>query len=167
MDKIMNWYRKVMNAIEGISAVLLALIILVICLQTFCRYVIFKSLSWSEELSRYSFIIMMGWGFSAAIANDNLLRIDMIDKYLTGNIKTFARILYSMLGVFVCGFIVFYLPGIVQIGSYSYSPAMGIKMSHMYLVVGAGFFLALISSFLTMVRYIMEFCANMKGGKQA
>ena len=46
-----NVIGRIMRVISIAISVMLVVIVLVICAQTFFRYVVFKSLSWSEEVS--------------------------------------------------------------------------------------------------------------------
>lgn len=47
-------FRKAINAIEvWVSVFAMLLLILVVSIQVFCRYVLQDSLAWTEELARY------------------------------------------------------------------------------------------------------------------
>ena len=47
-------FRKAINAIEAwVSVFAMLLLILVVSIQVFCRYVLQDSLAWTEELARY------------------------------------------------------------------------------------------------------------------
>lgn len=56
-----NVIGRIMRVISIAISVMLVVIVLVICAQTFFRYVVFKSLSWSEEVSRFLFAILVSW----------------------------------------------------------------------------------------------------------
>lgn len=60
-----NVIGRIMRVISIAISVMLVVIVLVICAQTFFRYVVFKSLSWSEEVSRFLFAILVSWGMSS------------------------------------------------------------------------------------------------------
>ena len=75
-----NVIGRIMRVISIAISVMLVVIVLVICAQTFFRYVVFKSLSWSEEVSRFLFAILVSWGICIGIQRDSLIRVDIIDK---------------------------------------------------------------------------------------
>ena len=54
--KVERAFSKVQNLLLGLIGIALTIMMSVIMLQTLTRYVIFYSLPWSEELSRYLFV---------------------------------------------------------------------------------------------------------------
>ena len=64
MEKFAAAFKKVQKINKAIIGAVLLLMIGVVFLQTFCRFVIFKSLTWSEELSRYLFVALIVLIFS-------------------------------------------------------------------------------------------------------
>ena len=61
-------FRKAINAIEvWVSVFAMLLLILVVSIQVFCRYVLQDSLAWTEELARYLVIWSVLFGCSFAI----------------------------------------------------------------------------------------------------
>ena len=64
----MNRAISVFKFSQKILGIIISLmLIVVICMQTFCRTVIFRSIPWSEELSRYFFVWITVLGSSLAI----------------------------------------------------------------------------------------------------
>ena len=61
---VFKFSQKILGII--ISLMLIGMVV-VICMQTFCRTVIFRSIPWSEELSRYFFVWITVLGSSLAI----------------------------------------------------------------------------------------------------
>ena len=96
-----NVIGRIMRVISIAISVMLVVIVLVICAQTFFRYVVFKSLSWSEEVSRFLFAILVSWGICIGIQSDSLIRVDIIDKKFSPKAMGIFRILYALSGVFV------------------------------------------------------------------
>ena len=97
-----NVIGRIMRVISIAISVMLVVIVLVICAQTFFRYVVFKSLSWSEEVSRFLFAILVSGGICIGIQRDSLIRVDIIDKKFSPKAMGIFRILYALSGVFVC-----------------------------------------------------------------
>ena len=76
---VFKFSQKILGII--ISLMLIGMVV-VICMQTFCRTVIFRSIPWSEELSRYFFVWITVLGSSLAISQKLLVKIDVIDQKL-------------------------------------------------------------------------------------
>ena len=67
-------FRKAINAIEvWVSVFAMLLLILVVSIQVFCRYVLQDSLAWTEELARYLVIWSVLFGCSFAMRTDSHL----------------------------------------------------------------------------------------------
>lgn len=63
-------------------AVLFTLLILVCFLQVLFRFVLSLPLAWTEELSRYLFILLVYVGASAAAGEGKHVRVEIIDSVL-------------------------------------------------------------------------------------
>ena len=111
----MEQLRKFFNTVQNISKIIIGLcmisMMVIIFIQTSTRYLIFYSIHWSEEVSRYLYVALTLLGLNLAITSKQLVRIDIID------ISQFQR-----------------------------SPALGISMQIMYLIVGLGFLLSAIAT---------------------
>lgn len=111
-------HRRIQGAISNIIGIALAILLVVILAQTFTRYVIFYSLPWSEELSRYLYILMIMLGINLGVTHDGFVRIDIID-YFTSD-KTKARLaVYRDLVTLVVGVCFFWSSlGLSKIGAF-------------------------------------------------
>ena len=147
MEKFAAGFKKVQRANKVILGAGLLMMIGVVFLQTFCRFVIFKSLTWSEELSRYLFVAVIALGINLASTGHLFVNIEIIDGYLKGKAKYIVDMIRKGIAIFVS--VIFMYSGfkLIEIGGYQISPAMGIPMSILYGIVFVGFvmnFLALI-----------------------
>ena len=146
----MKGIKSVFIKMQRINTVIISLALLamvgVVFLQTFCRFVIFRSLSWSEELSRYLFVALIVLGVNLAITNHLFVRIEIIDNYL---IRKFIMIYVNIVFVYSSF-------KLILIGAYQTSPAMRIPMSLLYGIIFIGFamnvFASLIDLYETYVR---------------
>ena len=68
------------------------LLVLMGVLQILFRFVLNFSLSWTEELSRYLFILMVSHGASLALKRSNHVRVELIDIYVKSKIKKYIFI---------------------------------------------------------------------------
>lgn len=141
----MELYKKIKSISSFVSAVSLILMVSVVLLQTFTRFVIFYSLPWSEEASRYLFVIMIVTGFNAAIYNGDMIRISVIDNYISGWFKIvidYAKLLISMTVIVIFSYSAYKF---IQLGVYQLSPAMQIPMAIIYFIMFVGFCLSLLA----------------------
>lgn len=147
MEKFAAGFKKVQRVNKAMIGVGLLLMVGVVFLQTFCRFVIFKSLTWSEELSRYLFVAIIALGINLASTDHLFVKIEIIDGYLKGKAKYIADMIRKAVALYVSVVFMYSGFGLIEIGGYQISPAMGIPMSILYGIMFVGFvmnFLALI-----------------------
>lgn len=147
MEKFAAVFKKVQKINKVIIGAVLLLMIGVVFLQTFCRFVIFKSLTWSEELSRYLFVALIVLGINLAATDHLFVRIELIDGYLKGKAQYVMDVIRKGIAIYVSLILMYSGYGLIEIGGYQISPAMGIPMSLLYGIMFIGFimnFLALI-----------------------
>ena len=101
----MQGVKKVFSKVQKVNTFVIGLallaIILVVFLQTFCRFVIFRSLPWSEELSRYLFVAVIVLGVNLAITKHMFVRIEIIDNYLKGTAAVVMNLARRFVMIFV------------------------------------------------------------------
>ena len=156
----MKGIKSVFIKMQRINTVIISLALLamvgVVFLQTFCRFVIFRSLSWSEELSRYLFVTLIVLGVNLAITNHLFVRIEIIDNYLKGTAAVMMNLIRKFIMIYVNIVVVYSSFKLILIGAYQTSPAMRIPMSLLYGIVFIGFamnvFASLIDLYETYVR---------------
>lgn len=146
----MQTFKKVFMIIQKICGFIVSLsmlaMIAVVFLQTFCRFVIFRSLPWSEELSRYLFVTVIVLGVNLAITNHLFVRIEIIDGYLKGQAAVVMNVIRKMIMLFVNLILVYSSYKLIIIGGYQTSPAMRLPMSLLYGVILIGFILNVLAS---------------------
>lgn len=148
MEKFIACFRKVQKVNRVIVALALLVMIAVVFLQTFCRFVIFQSLTWSEELSRYLFVVLIVLGINLATTDKLFVRIEIIDGYLGKSAKFVLDIIRKFVAMYVSAVFIYSGFRLVQIGSYQISPAMSIPMSLLYATIFLGFVLNLIAVYI-------------------
>lgn len=79
---------KKKKTLEYYLIVFLFTILIVVCfLQVLFRFVLNLPLAWTEELSRYVFIILIYCGASAAVIDNAHVRVELIDGVLSPRVK--------------------------------------------------------------------------------
>ena len=160
-----NVIGRIMRVISIAISVMLVVIVLVICAQTFFRYVVFKSLSWSEEVSRFLFAILVSWGICIGIQRDSLIRVDIIDKKFSPKAMGIFRILYALSGVFVCAVLTIYSKTQIALGWTRSSDALQIPMAWIYIAMEIGYVLPLLSAILKLLQEILSYCRMWRADK--
>lgn len=145
MDKAKKIFEKLQNVVNAVIAVILVAIMVVILVQTFTRYVIFYSIPWSEEASRYLFVGMILLGINIGISQNLMVRIDIIDNFLSPKVKKAFEVGRQGIALVISAVFFYSTFGMIRIGGYQLSPALRIPMNIMYGILCAGFGLAVIS----------------------
>ncbi len=139
MEKITAAFKKLQKANSVLIGAALLAMIAVVFLQTFCRFVIFRSLTWSEELSRYLFVAIIALGINLATTKHMFVRIEIIDGYLKGKALLVLNVIRRAVAMYVSLVFVYSGYRLIQTGGYQVSPAMAIPMSFLYGIIFLGF----------------------------
>lgn len=146
MEKARKIFSKIQSMNNKLIGLALLAMILIVFMQTFFRFVIFKSLTWSEELSRYLFVVLIVLGVNIAITKHMCVRIEIIDNFLKGNALKVMNIIRKFIMLTVNMIFVYSSYKLIIIGGYQTSPAMGIPMSILYTIILIGFVMNVIAS---------------------
>lgn len=151
----MNSLRRAVSGLQLAAEILIGLMlgamIVIVFAQTFFRYVIFASLPWSEELSRFLFVAMIALGINIGISRDMMVRIDIIDNKLGHRGAKVMSMVRHCIGIFMNVFFAYSTFDLISIGAKQASPALGLPMSVMYGTLLVGFVLAVVASVLKIV----------------
>ena len=115
MEKFAAVFKKVQKINKAIIGAVLLLMIGVVFLQTFCRFVIFKSLTWSEELSRYLFVALIVLGINLAATDHLFVRIELIDGYLKGKAQYVMDVIRKGIAIYVSLILMYSGYGLIEI----------------------------------------------------
>ena len=163
MKQFKALFGKIQGVVNVISAAALIVTILVIVIQTGARYIIHSSIPWSEELSRFLFVIIIMLCFNIAISRDMLVNINILDIVLEGKTSLKVIEIFRLLvGLFVEVFFFLSSLQLIGIGWVQKSPAMQIAMGWMYIFVAAGFLMSIVSVVLKLIEKI----SALRGGKE-
>jgi TRAP-type C4-dicarboxylate transport system permease small subunit len=159
--KIIQWLDKHIEEVLLIlfSSVMVAVIFLQVVMRQFDA-----SLSWSEELARYSFIWLVYIGISYGVKKQRHIKVDVILLLLKEKGQIIVTILANLLFIAFALFVIRYgfdiANQLLQFGQKS--PANQIPMGLIYMAtpVGMG---------LTLIRLIQNLISNVKAlrGKEA
>ena len=148
MEAFRNIFNKVQCFSKHLIAVCMVVMMTVIFVQTMTRYVVFYSIPWSEELSRYLYVTLTLMGVNLAVTSKQLVRIDIIDNFVKGNTLNIIRCALA----FVITVIFFYSSfGMIDVSQYQHSPALGISMQVMYVILGISFLMSAVACLFELV----------------
>lgn len=150
-------FGKLQKVIKLVIGYVLALMMCVVFAQTFTRYVIFHSIPWSEELSRFLFVALIVLGINIGISENMMVKIDILETHLGKRGKFIANLCYLMVGLLMNAAFAYSTFGLIKIGRLQKSPSMQIPMSVMYIVLLVGFVLAVLAVFMKILELIYTY----------
>jgi TRAP-type C4-dicarboxylate transport system permease small subunit len=124
--------------VESAAGVLLAVIVVIVLVQVFARYLLRLSLSWPEELARYVLVWLMFLGVAAAAASRSQIDVDTLLDLVSPRIRRGLEALAALAGLLAVGVLVWTSRPLFGPASQSTSPATGIPSFWIYLAVPVG-----------------------------
>ena len=146
MESLRVIFNRIQLGVRAFIGVCMIVMMTVIFVQTATRYLVFYSIPWSEELSRYLYLALTLMGMNIAISSKQLVRIDIIDNYLKPEHDRWLNVLRCVLALLITGIFFYSSFGMIATSASQSSPAMGISMQIMYAILGIGFALSAIAS---------------------
>lgn len=129
LNKVAIWIAIAAIVVTAVSAFM----------QVFSRYVLQNSFSWTEELCRYSAIVVYMFGFSIATKYGSNPKIDALSNLLKGKGRYWHAI-YCGVATIVCAvFIIYFGISALPMGARSHSSVLKIPASAMYVVIMVAF----------------------------
>ncbi len=154
MNRLLRWHKKLQRTVNCLVGIMMVLMMSVILAQTFTRYVVFYSLPWSEELSRYLFVAVVLLGINIGISEDMMVRINLIDNILSVRTAIIFEYVRDAVALVVSSVFCYSTIGMIQIGRFQRSPAMRISMSFMYGILFVGFLFAVFAAGMRIVERV-------------
>ena len=142
-----------------IGGMMLTLIILSV-LQIVFRFVLNFSLSWTEELSRYIFILMVYTGLGYGFKRGTHVRVEVVDLFLSPSVLKHLSTVNDIIVIIMLAVIAWFGLDIV-INAYQVnqlSPAMGLPIFIVYSIIPVMFTVAIVRIIQTI--YIRYFSKN-------
>jgi C4-dicarboxylate transporter, DctQ subunit len=131
--------KRLGDLVESIAGVLLALVVVIVLLQVFGRYILRISLSWPEELARYVLVWLMIFGVAAAAASRSQIVVDTLLELVPVSARRALEALAALAGLVAVALLVWTSqPLIFGPAGRSTSPATGIPSFWIYLAVPVG-----------------------------
>ncbi len=155
MESIRGLFTKVQSVARTIIALCMIAMMTVIFVQTATRYVVFYSIPWSEEVSRYLYVTLTLLGLNLAMTSKSLVRIDIIDHKISKGALKYLDLFREALTVVITVLFFYSSFGMIDVSQFQSSPALGMSMQIMYSILGLGFLLSAIAA-------MFNFCDALK-----
>jgi len=131
--------KRLSDLVESIAGVLLAVVVVIVLIQVFGRYVLQMSLSWPEELARYVLVWLTIFGVAAAAATRSQIVVDTILELVSPRARRVMEGLGALAGLVAVVLLVWTSqPLLFGPASRSTSPATGIPSFWIYLAIPIG-----------------------------
>lgn len=147
----LNRIRESVNrSVDWITISLLVILIVIVALQVFFRYVLSSSLGWSEELARFLFIWVVFLGAEMTLRNKAHIAFDSLFQKLQG----LGRLLLSLLinGIIIVFAIILFVSGMELFQSVDRpSSALRIPMNYVYVIVPISMGLMIINTLFDVI----------------
>ncbi len=155
MESIRGLFTRVQSVARTIIALCMIAMMTVIFVQTATRYVVFYSIPWSEEVSRYLYVTLTLLGLNLAMTSKSLVRIDIIDHKISKGALKYLDLFREALTVVITVLFFYSSFGMIDVSQFQSSPALGMSMQIMYSILGLGFLLSAIAA-------MFNFCDALK-----
>jgi C4-dicarboxylate transporter, DctQ subunit len=124
--------------VESVAAGLLAIVVVIVLVQVFGRYILRISLSWPEELARYILVWLMFFGVAAAAATRSQIVVDTLLELVSPRVRRLLEGIGALAGLVAVGLLVWTSQPLFGPASRSTSPATGIPSFWIYLAIPVG-----------------------------
>lgn len=142
---------------EILLVTIFAVMVIVIFLQVIMRYAFNNSLSWSEELGRFSFEWLTWIGISLGARMGQHIKITMLVDKLQYKGAQLANITSEIIVIIICGLTIYYGVELSKmfVGSKFTSIKISLAWGYASVIVGCG--LMTIRSFVSIIKSIRNF----------
>jgi TRAP-type C4-dicarboxylate transport system permease small subunit len=133
VERILN---RLINSLEWWAVLLLVLMVVLVCLGVFFRYVLGASLAWYDEFASYLLVWLTFYGAVAASYRDRHIQFDTVVERLMPNKRRKIKIVAEL---FVLGFqvVLFYYGCLLvqKMGDETATSLVWVKMAWVYSVL--------------------------------
>lgn len=148
---------KYVDKIAGSMIVVLFSVMIISCvLQVFTRFVLNDSLSWTEELSRYTFIWANLLGAAFCVRNNKHAQVTVIFDALPSKLRKYFTLIIQLLIITVASVMVVQGLKVAQITQAQFSPSLNIHISLIYLALPVSGLLIIIYSLINIITEVKD-----------
>lgn len=136
-----RFFTSVDRAVEALVLVIFVVMVVVGGMQVFNRYVLNKSLSWSEEFQKFTHVWLVYLAIPIGYRRGSHIGMDVIRRLFPEKLQTILEVLTNLLWLLLAGVMVYYTLVVMAVARRQTSPGMGIRMDYAYLglVIGGAY----------------------------
>lgn len=124
-----------------VEIVLIVLMMIIVLIQVFFRYVLNSSLVWPEETARFMMVWMTFMAAPVAYRMGSNVSLDIIHRMFKGRLHTLLSVLIQIGALITLAILFQKSIGMVQRGSLIDATSIPIKMTYIYISLPIGLFL--------------------------
>ena len=152
------WLKKLYNVCAVISAMLIAIMIVVVVANVANRYLFNRAFFWSAEFSRYCTIWAVMIGATALVFSDKHLAINILYDHLIGRVRVLFQVFNRLLiCIFLCIFIYSGWKFYCMAGNQICSTMRCFQMNLFYLIMPVSGVVMLVGCVLRIIHDIVKF----------
>jgi len=144
------WY--VDRAVEVTIVIIFILLVIVGGMQVFNRYVLNRSLSWSEEFQKFAHIWLVFLTIPIGYNRGSHIGMQFLTKNFPPKFKNILAFITDILWLIIAVAIMYYTTVIMKVARFQTSSGLGIRMDYPYL----GLFLASTYLLIVVIRNIFK-----------
>ena len=149
--KILDWINKILEVITAISVGAITVLVLA---QVLFRYVLEEPLTGSEELTRYCLIWLVLLGFSILVRKNKHISVTYFQELFSEGVQKALRITVHLIIAFFCFILIYYGFDLSMKAMIQVTPATGIRMGYVDLVIPITGFISLLFTLENIVREV-------------
>ena len=145
------------SLVQNLACGIYLLLIFVGFLQVFFRYVLNYSLSWTEEVGRYSFVWLTFIGAAICVQNESNIGLDLFVRKLSRRKQIILKMFVDLSIIAFLIFLIFQGGLITQKTTRQVSAALHIPMSVFYFSIPLGAFFMLINTCRIFIKHRRQY----------
>lgn len=160
MTGVFKKYIRIMDVINRmigwVLAIALGIMTVLIFWQVFARYVVGNSLTFSEEVSRFTMIWMTLLGAAYAIRKGTLISVDILPDFTKGNLSKAIKIMSYLLALIFYFVLIRFGWEMSQSVSFQRAPSTGVSMFWPMFALCAGGVLMFLNTIVVLIEELFR-----------
>lgn len=139
-SKIIKIKKAVCDVYKWLSMALIAVLLVIMVIQVFYRYILNNSLSWSEELARFIFVWASMMGAAVVTANRGHAAIKMLDGIFPKTVNDIKKGIFDLIAIAIGVALTYFGVKLVNSVWHQTSAAMKLPYAYVYMAIPTGGF---------------------------
>ncbi len=141
---------------KQVEIVLIALMMIIVLIQVFFRYVLNNSLVWPEETARFMMVWMTFMAAPIAYRAGSNVSLDIVHRLLKGRLYTLLSIIIQIASIATISILFKKSLGMVERGMNIDATSIPIKMTYVYLCLPIGLSLTVVIAIEVLLKSLVQ-----------